>query len=150
MRNVSDRGCREVQNTQTRHTMDGFSLNLVFEFFSKICRENSSFTKILLECILYVIYVFLLYDCMFMYDYPDWGFSRAFSSVVRQIPGWCPQRRGTARTLPNVVVVAVCIFCVFYVFFVLFYVLFVLWRSLYCLCIYVYWTTATGWLPNCS
>jgi hypothetical protein len=33
---------------------------------------------------------------------------------------------------------------------VLFYVLFVLWRSLYCLCVYVYWTTATGWLPNCS
>ena len=36
--------------------------------------------------------------------------------------------------------------------FVLFYVLFVLCRSLYCLCVhvYVYWTTATGWLPNCS
>jgi hypothetical protein len=27
---------------------------------------------------------------------------------------------------------------------------FVLWRSLYCLCVYVYWTTAIGWLPNCS
>jgi hypothetical protein len=56
-----------------------------------------------------VIYVFLLYDCMFMYDYPAWGFSRAFSSVVRQMPGWCPQRRGTARTLPNFFV-ALCIF----------------------------------------
>jgi len=22
-------------------------------------------------------------------------------------------------------------------------------RSLKCLCVYVYWTTATGWLPNC-
>jgi hypothetical protein len=32
-----------------------------------------------------VIYVFLLYDCMFMYDYPG-RFFRAFSSVVRQIP----------------------------------------------------------------
>ena len=30
------------------------------------------------------------------------------------------------------------------------YVLFVLCRSLYCLCVYVYCTTATGWLPNCS
>jgi hypothetical protein len=58
-----------------------------------------------------VIYVFLLYDCMFMYDYPDWGFSRAFSSVVRQMPGWYPKRRGTARTLPNFFV-ALCIFCV--------------------------------------
>ena len=33
---------------------------------------------------------------------------------------------------------------------VLFYVLFVLYRSVYCLCVYVYCTTATGWLPNCS
>jgi hypothetical protein len=46
-----------------------------------------------------------------------------------------PERRGTARTLPD---------------FLLFYVLFVSCRSLYCLCVYVYCTTATGWLPNCS
>jgi len=30
------------------------------------------------------------------------------------------------------------------------YELFVLCRFLYCLCVYVYHTTATGWLPNCS
>jgi hypothetical protein len=48
--------------------------------------------------------------CTFMYDYPDWGFSRAFSSVVRQMPGWIPQRRGTARTVSNFFV-ALCIFC---------------------------------------
>jgi len=35
-------------------------------------------------------------------------------------------------------------------YFMLFYVLFVLCRSVYCLCVYVYWTTVTGWLPNCS
>jgi hypothetical protein len=23
-------------------------------------------------------------------------------------------------------------------------------RSVYCLCVYVYCTTANGWLPNCS
>jgi len=34
--------------------------------------------------------------------------------------------------------------------FVLFYVLFVFCRSVYCLCVYVYCTSATGWLPNCS
>jgi len=39
-----------------------------------------------------------------------------------------------ARTLPK---------------FVLFYVLFVLCRSVY-LRVYVYCTTATGWLPSCS
>jgi len=41
-------------------------------------------------------------------------------------------------------------FCVVLCIFVLFYVLFVLCRSLYCLCVYVCCTTATGWLPNCS
>jgi hypothetical protein len=34
--------------------------------------------------------------------------------------------------------------------FVLFYVLFVLRRSMYCLCVNVCCTAATGWLPNCS
>jgi len=32
----------------------------------------------------------------------------------------------------------------------LYNILFVLCRSLYCFCVYVHWTTATGWLPNCS
>ena len=34
--------------------------------------------------------------------------------------------------------------------FVLFCVLCVLCRSVFCLCVNVYCTTATGWLPNCS
>jgi len=46
---------------------------------------------------------------------------RAFSSVVRQMAGKTPQRRGTARTLPNFCVV-LCIFCVGPCIFVLFYV----------------------------
>jgi hypothetical protein len=33
---------------------------------------------------------------------------------------------------------------------VLFFVLSVLCRSVYCLCVNVYSTTATGWQPNCS
>jgi len=41
-------------------------------------------------------------------------------------------------------------FCVVLCIFVLFYTLFVLCRFLHCLCVYVYWTTATGCLPNCS
>jgi len=35
-------------------------------------------------------------------------------------------------------------------FVVLFYVLFVLCRSVYCFCVNVYCTAATGWQPNCS
>ena len=67
--------------------------------------------------------------CMFMYlNRASWHssatltevFFRAFSpSVVRQMPGYNPQRRATARTLPK--------------FFVLIYTLFVLCCSMYCL-----------------
>jgi len=63
-------------------------------------------------------------------------FFRAFSSVVRQMPGYNSQRRDTVRTLPKI--------------FVLFCVLFVLCRSGYCLYVNVYCTTATGWQRNCS
>ena len=69
-------------------------------------------------------------------------FFRAFSSVVRQMPGYNWQRRGTASTLPKLIVM----FCV----------LIVLCRSAYCVCVCVcvcvnvYCTAATGWLPNCS
>ena len=43
--------------------------------------------------------------------------AKAFSSVVRQVPGYTSQRRGTARTLPSLIVL-------FHVLIVLFYVLF--------------------------
>ena len=40
-------------------------------------------------------------------------FFRAFSSVVRQMPGYNPQRRGTARTLPKFLCCSIyCLFCV--------------------------------------
>ena len=54
-------------------------------------------------------------------------FFRAFSSIVRQMPGYNSQRRGTARTLPKF-----------------------LCCSVYCLWVNVHCTTATGWQPNCS
>ena len=53
-------------------------------------------------------------------------FFRAFSSDVRQMPGYNSQKRGTTRTIPKM--------------FVLFYILFVLCRSVYCLCVNVYCT----------
>jgi len=45
----------------------------------------------------------------------------AFSSVVRQMPGYNSPKRGTARTLPNF-----------------------LYCHVYCLCVNVYCTAATG------
>jgi hypothetical protein len=56
-------------------------------------------------------------------------FFRAFSSVVRQMPGYNSQRRGTARTLPNQLTV---LFYVLFVSIVLFYILFV------CKCVLYY------------
>jgi len=68
-------------------------------------------------------YVFLLY----VYVWLLWlRFFRAFSSVVREMPGQNPQRRGTVRTLPNFCVV------VYIVCFVLFPALFV------CKCVLYY------------
>ena len=43
--------------------------------------------------------------------HPDLRFSRAFSSVVRQMSGYNSQRRGTARNLPHCCVV-LCTVCV--------------------------------------
>ena len=60
---------------------------------------------------------------------PRLRFFRAFSSVVRQMPGYTSQRRGTVRTLPNKWNV---LFYVLFVSIVLFYVLFV------CKCVLYY------------
>jgi len=69
----------------------------------------------------------LLCLCILIVRLPWLRFFRAFSSVVRQIPGYNSQRQGTARTLPKF-----------------------LCLSVYCLCVNVYCTAATGWQPNCS
>jgi len=63
-------------------------------------------------------------------------FFRAFSSVVRQMPGCNPQRRGTARTLLLKIfvfyILFFVLFCVLFVSLVLLYVLFV------CKCVLCY------------
>jgi hypothetical protein len=44
----------------------------------------------------------LSYHTAYTEEFPCWmRFFRAFSSVVRQMPGYNSQRRNTARTLPN-------------------------------------------------
>jgi len=69
------------------------------------------------------VYIFLFY----VYIWPPWlRFFGAFTSVVRQMPGYTPQRRGTARRLSNFCVV-LCIICL-----VSFCVLFV------CICVLYY------------
>ena len=143
----SDCLSNKVSNTN-RRLMDNMKLLLICILRVLLSQYFLSMYICFYTClIMWFIYFYCMTmysHCMFMYDYPEWG----FSSVVRQMPGKIPQRRGTARTLPSLVL-TLCIFCVVLCIFV-FYVLFVLWRSLYCLCVYVYWTTATGWLPNCS
>ena len=67
---------------------------------------------------------------------PDWGFSVLFPQLWGKCQGIT--RKDGARP------------ALFQTFFVLFYVLFVLCRSVHSLCVNVYCTTATGWLPDCS
>jgi hypothetical protein len=90
------------------------------------------------------IYVFLLLGlCILIVRLPWMRFFRAFSSVVRQMPGYNLQRRGTARTLPY-------LSCSMYYLFLCCTVYCLFCVVLYCLCVVVYCTTATGWQPNCS
>jgi hypothetical protein len=85
-----------------------------------------------------VIYVFLLLRlCILIVQLPWLRFLHAFSSVVRQMPGYNSPRRGTARTVPIY-------FCVVP------YIVFFLCCSVYCLCVNVYCTAATGCQPNCN
>jgi hypothetical protein len=54
------------------------------------------------QCFNTVIYVFLLWGLRILIVQLPWlRFFRAFSSVVRQMPGYNLPSRGTARTLPN-------------------------------------------------
>ena len=76
-------------------------------------------------CILLVCLCIFIAPAWQLFGYPD-RFYRAFSSVVRQMPRYNSQRRGTARTVPNCCVVL----CT--VIFVLFSVLFV------CKCVLYY------------
>ena len=68
-------------------------------------------------CILIVMYVLF---CIFVFIVPTGTLRlsllrlfRAFSSAVRQMPGYNSQRRGTAHTLPKInrVVLCVNVFC---------------------------------------
>ena len=100
---------------------------------SNIIRRHVDNGKLLLICILLsyslgsifyqhivvfpfytVIYVFLLLGlCILIVRLPSLRFFRAFSSVVRQIPGYNTPRRGTARTLPKLLCRSM--YCLFYV-----------------------------------
>jgi hypothetical protein len=61
-----------------------------------------------------VIYVFLLFSlCVLIVQLPWLRFFRAFSSVVRPMPGYNSPMRGTARTVPKFLCCSMyCLFCV--------------------------------------
>jgi hypothetical protein len=91
-----------------RRLMDNMKLLLVC--ILRVLLSHYFFINVYVVLFLFnnVIYVFLLYD--YVYVWLPWlRIFRAFSSVVRQMPEWCPQRRGTDRTFPNFFV-ALCIF----------------------------------------
>jgi hypothetical protein len=65
---------------------------------------STQFSNILSHCSYFIV----LLLC-----YPNWGFSVLFSSVVRQMPGYNSQRRGTARTSQFSFLCIMCIVCVY-------------------------------------
>jgi energy-coupling factor transporter transmembrane protein EcfT len=75
-------------------------------------------------------------------------FYRDFASVVRQISGYNSQRRGTTRTSQISFKFFYCYVCSY--FLLLCTRMFRSVYSVYCLCVNVYCTTATGCQPNCS
>ena len=84
-------------------------------------------------CILIVMYALFCILCFHVptgiFRLPWLRFFRAFPSVVRQMPGYTSQRRGTVRTLPNWWNLQ---FYVLFLSIMLFYVLFV------CKCVLYY------------
>ena len=80
--------------------------------FNSLCY----FFLLLCLCILIVMYALFLYSLFIVptgtLRLPWLRFFRAFSSVVRQMPGYKSHRWGTARTLPNWLIV---LFYVLYV-----------------------------------
>jgi hypothetical protein len=80
---------------------------------------------------------------MYVYEWLPWlRFFRAFSSVVRQMPGWCPQRRGAALTLPNFFCCSMYFFCSVYFLFCSMYFLCCSMWCLFCdlsciVCVYI-------------
>jgi len=71
----------------------------------KLQLVNKNFNYVfLLLCLCILIDMFMYsyyYVCSVLYILPWLRFFRAFPSVVRQMPGYNSQSRGTASTLPN-------------------------------------------------
>ena len=88
--------------------------------------------------------------CFGWYLHPSSGAHTAVSTasgICHNVTATCRLAAGSKdEARPALFLVVVLL----YLFFVLFYISFVMWRPLYCLCVYVYWTTATGCQPNCS
>jgi len=69
------------------------------------------------------------------FSYPDWGFSVIFLSCKANVRVKLAKTRHGPHSSKLVVIVFFCCY---------------LCCSMYCLCVNVYCTTATGWQPNCS
>jgi hypothetical protein len=102
--------------------------------------------KLFCNVCVYVCVSFVMGGCpdnvytLNLFGYPD-RFFRAFSSVVREMPGLNSQTWHGRHSSTFVV-------CV--VLFVILIVLLLICCSVYCFCVNVYCTTATGCQPNCS
>jgi hypothetical protein len=83
--------------------------------------DNGYYVEFLFNIVIYIfslcLCILIVCFCIFIVPagtlrLPRLSFFRAFSTVVRQIPRYNPQRRGTARTLPKYLRCSIyCLFC---------------------------------------
>jgi hypothetical protein len=127
-------GLRNKVSNIIRRLMDNMKLLLIC--ILRVISPQYFFIDVYVVLFLFndVIYVFLLYDCMFMYGYPDWGFSVLFPQLYGKCQG--DARKDGAR--PALFL----IFVLLYVFFVLLYVFFCVDLCIFCvvLCIFLCWS----------
>jgi hypothetical protein len=80
--------------------------------FFKTCQQSAILTRGLIPSYFPTITLHEISYFTTRATSPWLRFFRAFSSVVRQMPGYNSPRRGTARTVPIYFCVVLCVFCV--------------------------------------
>jgi len=134
-----------IQQNAFFHVLDSFFYPCVYGCM--FCMLLFNFVSFLLLCLCILTVMYALF-CIFCFHrancHPSATLTEvfcAFSSVVRQMPGYTSQRRGTASSLPSSVVncVVLVVNCVVLLLIVLFLLLIVLFYVLFvCKCVLYY------------
>jgi hypothetical protein len=129
--------------TLLKKHLDSMKLLLIYSFGSIVL--NAYLVVFLFNTIIMYIYFMSMYSyCILMYLHR--GSWHSSANLTEVYPCFFLSCEANARVKPAMTGHGPQSSKIF----VLFHVLFVLCRSVYCFCVNVYYTTATGWLSNCS